>query len=421
MNDAYKLFGINDKISNIANECEINIQEVYNEIDALALYNQAKVLKAFQKNKITQSHFGSTTGYGYGDMGREGLEKVFADIYGTEDALVRIQFVSGTHTIATVLQALLMPGDLMLAVSGKPYDTLCDVIGINESPLSLKNYGVKYDQIDLVDKERFDIDKIKEYLKKNKVKLVHIQRSRGYELRKALYISDIEEVIQVIKKIDKDIIVMVDNCYGEFTEKQEPSDVGADIVCGSLIKNMGGGLAHMGGYIVGKKDLIDLCADKLTCPGVGREGGATLGQNRNMFQGVFMAPTVVKNALKTAVFTAAVMESLGFDTYPGVFDKRSDIVQTVKFNDEESLIKFIQGIQATSPVDSNVLPHPWNMPGYEDKVVMAAGTFIEGATIELSADAPIREPYIAYLQGGLTFESAKLSVLKALQDSIGEE
>ena len=421
MNDAYKLFGINDKISNIANECEINIQEVYNEIDALALYNQAKVLKAFQKNKITQAHFGSTTGYGYGDMGREGLEKVFADIYGTEDALVRIQFVSGTHTIATVLQALLMPGDRMLAVSGKPYDTLCDVIGINESPFSLKNYGVEYDQIDLVDKERFDIEKIKEYLENNKVKLVHIQRSRGYELRKALYISDIEEVIQVIKKIDKDIIVMVDNCYGEFTEKQEPSDVGADIVCGSLIKNMGGGLAHMGGYIVGKKDLIDLCADKLTCPGVGREGGATLGQNRNMFQGVFMAPTVVKNALKTAVFTAAVMESLGFDTYPGVFDKRSDIVQTVKFNDEESLIKFIQGIQATSPVDSNVLPHPWNMPGYEDKVVMAAGTFIEGATIELSADAPIREPYIAYLQGGLTFESAKLSVLKALQDSIGEE
>lgn len=420
MNDAYKMYGISDKIIKLANECEEEINELYNEHEGIALYNQAKILKSFQKNKLSQIHFGSTTGYGFGDVGREIIEKVYADIFNTEDALVRVQFVSGTHTIATVLQALLMPGDKMLAISGKPYDTLCDVIGINESPLSLKNYGVKYDQIDLIDKERFDLDKIEKYLKSEKVKLVHIQRSRGYELRKALYISDIEEVIDIIKKIDKDIIVMVDNCYGEFTEKLEPSDVGADIICGSLIKNMGGGLATMGGYIVGKKNLIDLCADKLTCPGVGKECGATLGQNRNILQGAFMAPTTVKNALKTAVFSAALMEKLGFDIYPGVFDKRSDIVQTVKFNDENKFIKFIQGIQATSPVESNVIPHPWDMPGYEDKVIMAAGTFIEGATIELSADGPLKSPYIAYLQGGLTFESAKLSICKALQNSISE-
>lgn len=421
MKDAYMMYDINDKIINLANKCEEEISELYNEIDEVALYNQAKVLKAFQRNKVSQVHFGSTTGYGFGDSGREVIEKVYSDIFNTEDSLVRVQFVSGTHTIATVLQALLMPGDKMLAISGKPYDTLCDVIGINESPLSLKNYGVKYDQIDLIDKERFDLDKIEDYLKKEKVKLVHIQRSRGYELRKALYISDIEEVIAVIKKIDENIIVMVDNCYGEFTEKLEPSDVGADIICGSLIKNMGGGLATMGGYIAGKKSLIERCADKLTCPGVGKECGATLGQNRNILQGAFMAPTTVKNALKTAVFSAALMEQLGFDIYPGVFDKRSDIVQTVKFNDENKFIKFIQGIQATSPVESNVIPHPWDMPGYEDKVIMAAGTFIEGATIELSADGPLKSPYIAYLQGGLTFESAKLSICKALQNSISED
>ena len=421
MKDAYMMYDINDKIINLANKCEKEIKELYNEIDEVALYNQAKVLKAFQKNKVSQVHFGSTTGYGFGDAGREVIEKVYSDIFNTEDSLVRVQFVSGTHTIATTLQALLMPGDKMLAISGKPYDTLCDVIGINESPLSLKNYGVKYDQIDLIDKENFDLDKIEKYLKKEKVKLVHIQRSRGYELRKALYISDIKEVIDIIKKIDENIIVMVDNCYGEFTEKIEPSDVGADIICGSLIKNMGGGLATMGGYIAGKKSLIELCADKLTCPGVGKECGATLGQNRNILQGAFMAPTTVKNALKTAVFSAALMEKLGFDIYPGVFDKRSDIVQTLKFNDENKFIKFIQGIQATSPVESNVIPYPWDMPGYEDKVIMAAGTFIEGATIELSADGPLKSPYIAYLQGGLTFESAKLSICKALQNSISED
>jgi cystathionine beta-lyase family protein involved in aluminum resistance len=421
MLEAYKMFGISDKIINLANECEKEIHKLYNEINDIALYNQAKVLKAFQNQKISQAHFGSTTGYGYGDIGREGLEKVFSNIYNTEDALVRIQFVSGTHTIATVLQALLMPGDEMLAISGKPYDTLCDVIGINESPLSLKNYGVKYSQIDLIDKERFDIEKIKKYLEANRVKLVHIQRSRGYEIRKALYISDIEEITKVIKKIDKDIIVMVDNCYGEFTEKLEPTDVGVDIACGSLIKNMGGGFAPMGGYIVGKKELIKLCADKLTCPGVGAEGGATLGQNRSIYQGVFMAPSVVKNAMQIAVFTAAIMEKLGFDIYPGVFDKRSDIVQTVKFGNSENLIKFVQGIQSISPVDSSFLPTPWDMPGYTDKVIMAAGTFIEGATIELSADGPLREPYTAYIQGGLTYESAKLALCKAVQNMIGEE
>lgn len=420
MREAYKLFNINDKIIETAKESEEEIQSVFEEIEGIALYNQAKVLKAFQEEKVAQLHFGKTTGYGYSDIGRETIEKVFSRIFNTEDSLVRIQFVNGTHTIATVLQALLMPGDKLLAITGRPYDTLCDVIGINESQLSLKSYGVKYDQIDLLNGSDFDITNITEYLKNNKVKVIHIQRSRGYELRKALYISDIENVIKIIKDIDKEIIVMVDNCYGEFTEIKEPTDVGADIACGSLIKNMGGGLCEMGGYIVGRKDLITLCGEKLTCPGVGKECGATLGQNRNILQGVFMAPSTVKNALFSAIFAASLMEKLGFDVYPSAFDKRDDIVQTVKFDDEQKMIKFIQGIQSASPVDSSATPYPWDMPGYTDKVIMAAGTFIEGATIELSADAPLRVPYVAYMQGGLTYESAKLAICCAVQNMIGD-
>lgn len=420
MREAYKLFNISDKVIDLANESEEEIGKVFREISDIALYNQAKVLNAFKKEKISQVHFGKTTGYGYSDIGREAIEKIFADIFNTEDALVRVQFVSGTHTIATVLKALLMPGDKLLAISGKPYDTLCDVIGINENKLSLKSYGVEYDEIELLNSSDFDIDSIKEYIKSNKVKMVHIQRSRGYELRKALYISDIEEVIKEIKAIDKDIIVMVDNCYGEFTEIKEPTDVGADIVCGSLIKNMGGGLCEMGGYIVGKKDLVELCACTLTCPGVGKECGATLGQNRNILQGIFMAPEAVKNSLMSAVFSASIMEKLGFNVYPNAFDKRDDIVQTVRFDDDKKLIKFIQGIQSASPVDSSAIPEPWDMPGYSDKIIMAAGTFIEGATIELSADGPVRPPYVAYMQGGLTYESAKLAICSAIENMIGD-
>ncbi len=421
MDSGYKLFGISDKVESLAKQSEEEIAEVFKEIDDISLYNQAKVLNAFSTENVSQVHFGKTTGYGYSDIGREIIEKIYAKVFNAQDSLVRVQFVSGTHTIATCLQALLMPREKMLAISGRPYDTLCDVIGINENKLSLKSYGVEYDQIDLINADRFDIPKIEEYLKNNKVKLIHIQRSRGYELRKALYISDIEEVIQSIRKIDKNVIIMVDNCYGEFTEKKEPTDVGADIVCGSLIKNMGGGLCEMGGYIVGKKELIELCACKLTCPGVGKECGATLGQNRNILQGLFMAPSTVKNALKSAVFAANILKMLDFTVYPDAFDKRDDIVQTIRFDDETKLIKFIQGIQSASPVDSNVVPYPWDMPGYSDKVIMAAGTFIEGATLELSADAPIRTPYVAYMQGGLTYESAKLAICKAIDNMLEEK
>lgn len=421
MESAYDLYNISSNISNLSKEVEEELKLKFEEFNEICLYNQAKVMNAFRKEKISTLHLGKTTGYGYSDAGREAIEKIFADVFHTEDSLVRVQFVSGTHTISTALNALLMPNDTMLCITGTPYDTLCEVIGIKENSLSLKSYGVKYNQIDLLNKSDFDIEKIKEFIKANKVKLIHIQRSRGYELREALSISKIKEVIQEIKAIDNNIIVMVDNCYGEFTEKLEPTDVGADIACGSLIKNMGGGLCEMGGYIVGKKDLIELCAMKLTCPGVGKECGATLGQNRYILQGIFIAPTSVKNALMSASFAAHMLTKLGFTTYPDAFSDRSDIVQTVKFDTAEQLIKFIQGIQASSPIDSNVVPYPWDMPGYEDQVIMAAGTFIEGATIELSADGPIREPYVAYLQGGITYESAKLTLCKAIDNILKDE
>lgn len=365
-------------------------------------------------------HFGKSTGYGYGDPGREVIEKIYAKIFNTEDSLVRVQFVNGTHAIATVLKALLMPGDELLAISGKPYDTLCEVIGIKESALSLKNFGVKYNQIDLKEDGNFNDEEIIDYIKKNKVKVIHIQRSKGYALRKSLYISDIEDIINKIRKVDQSVIVMVDNCYGEFVEDKEPTDVGADIVCGSLIKNIGGGLCETGAYIVGKKDLIKLCAETLTCPGIGKECGATLDQNRNILQGLFMAPSIVKNALKSAVFASGLLSNLGFEVYPKFDEKRSDIIQAIKLNDKDLLIKFIQGIQSASPVDSHVVPYPWNMPGYSDQVIMAAGTFIDGASIELSADSPIRPPYVAYMQGGLTYESAKIAICLAADKILGE-
>lgn len=421
MENTYELLGINKQIASIAEEVEEEIKDIIKNVESIAMYNQAKVLNAFRKFNISQVHFGKTTGYGYSDIGRDTIEKVFAEIFHTEDALVRVQFVSGTHTIATALKALLLPGDEMLAITGRPYDTLCEVIGLVESPLSLKNYGVRYSQIDLIDKNRFNIDAIESYIREHKVKLIHIQRSRGYELRKALWISDIKEVIAAIRKIDSEVIIMVDNCYGEFTEEKEPTEVGADIVCGSLIKNMGGGLCEMGGYIAGKKELIARCAETLTCPGVGKECGATLGQNRNILQGVFMASTSVKNALHAAIFEAAFLSKLGFKVYPEIDEKRSDIVQTIQFPNEDKMVKFVQGIQKASPVDSGATPYPWDMPGYTDKVVMAAGTFIEGATIELSADGPIRPPYVVYLQGGLTYESAKLAVCIAVDNMLREE
>lgn len=313
-----------------------------------------------------------------------------------------------------------MPGDKLLAITGRPYDTLCEVIGITESEKSLKNYGIEYEEISLLPNDDIDLEKVEESIKKQRPKVIHIQRSRGYALRKAFRISDIKEAVERIKKIDNNIIIMVDNCYGEFVEKQEPIEVGADIVCGSLIKNIGGGLCETGGYIVGKKDLIRLCAQILTCPGIEKECGATMGQNRNMLQGVFLAPSVVKNALKSAVFASYLMEKLGYEVFPKAFDLRADIVESIKFNDEAKLIKFIQGIQASSPVDSNAVPYPWDMPGYDTKVIMASGSFIDGSSIELSADSPIRPPYVAYMQGGLTYESAKLAICKAV-DGILED
>lgn len=420
MEKTYNIFNINEKIQSLVEMCENEQIETFKNIEEIALYNQAKVLKAFQEFKISQMHFGKTTGYGYDDIGRDTIEKIYAKLFDAQDSLVRIQFVNGTHTIATALQALLMPNDTMLAITGRPYDTLCEVIGIKENKLSLMSYGVKYDEIQLLEDGNLDLEKVKEYLKNNKVKLVHIQRSKGYALRKSLYMSDIKEAVDVIKAIDKDIIVMVDNCYGEFVETQEPTSVGADIACGSLIKNIGGGLCETGGYIVGRKDLIELCAEKLTCPGIGKECGATLGQNRNILQGLFMAPSTVKNALKSSVFAAALLSKFGFSVYPSPTEKRGDIIQAVKLGDKDKLIKFIQGIQYASPVDSHVTPYPWDMPGYDDQVIMAAGTFIEGASIELSADSPMREPFVAYMQGGLTYESAKLAIIIALQNMIGE-
>lgn len=420
MESAYKLLNISEKLEKIARESEEEVKDVFKQIEETALYNQARVLKAFQSVPITQAHFGKTTGYGHGDIGREAIEKLYANLFETEDALVRVQFVSGTHTLATALKALLNYGDEMLAISGRPYDTLCTVIGLEPNDMSLISRGIKYSQIDLDENDNFKCDEIKDYLKNHKVKLVHIQRSRGYAVRKALLISQIEEVIKEIRTVDKDVIIFVDNCYGEFTEEKEPTAVGADICCGSLIKNAGGGLCEMGGYVCGRKDLIEDIVQELYCPGLGKENGATLGQNQNIIQGFFMAPTVVASALKAMVFAAKLLENLGLDVFPKAEDKRSDIVQIINFHDKEKLIKFIQGIQYASAVDSNVVPMPWNMPGYTDEVIMAAGTFMEGASIELSADSPMREPYAAYMQGGLSYESAKLAILIATNKMLGE-
>ncbi len=420
MQNAYEMFKISKKIQSLVTESEIKLKEIYKKIDDIAFENQAKVLKAFQNNKISQMHLMKTTGYGYNDVGRESIEKIYSEVFECEDALVRVQFVNGTHALSTALYALLMPGDTLLSISGRPYDTLHQVIGIEENSHSLKNYGVKYDEISLLSDGNFDIEKIKEYILNNKVKVIEIQRSKGYSFRKSLSVEDIQNVINEIKKIDKDIIIMVDNCYGEFVEKTEPTNVGADVVVGSLIKNIGGGLCETGAYIVGRKDLIQLCSERLTCPGIGKECGATLDQNRNILQGLFLSPSVVKNAVKSATLCSCMLDALGFETLPKYNEKRTDIIQAIKFNDEDLLIKFIQGIQYASPVDSQVTPYPWDMPGYSDKVIMAAGTFVEGASIELSADSPIRPPYVAYMQGGLTYESAKIAICNAISNALGE-
>ena len=399
---------------NLVKETEQEIQEVFRKNEEIEVINSKKVIEAFKKYSVNEAHFAGTTGYGYNDFGRETIEKIFCDIYKAEDALVRMQFISGTHTIATTLFGILRPGDTVLSINGKPYDTLDETLGIRENPSSLAVYGVKYEQIDLLPGNKFDIESIRKRVSEKNIKLVIMQRSRGYEYRNAFLIEQMEEAIKAVKESDSNTIVMVDNCYGEFTEEKEPIEIGADVVVGSLIKNMGGGIAPTGGYIVGRKDLIELISDRYSAPGLGKEGGATFDFNRKALQGLFMAPHIVCEAKKIGIFAARLLEKLGYEVSPKYNEKRSDIVQMIKFNNPDKLIRFCQGIQYNSPVDSNVTPEPWDMPGYENKVIMAAGAFTSGSSIELSCDAPMRDPYVAYLQGGMTYAYGKMAVVNAV-------
>ena len=402
-------------IVDLVNKCELECQEEFKKIDKVAEINSKKVLDAFQKNKLSENHFNSTTGYGYNDIGRDVIEDIYKDVFEVEDALVRSQFISGSHALTVALFSLLRPGDLLLSISGLPYDTLHEVIGIKDNPSSLKSYGVNYDQIDLVDDD-FDYKKIEEYIKNNKVKVIEIQRSKGYSTRKSISVDKIEKVLKVIRDVDKDIIVLVDNCYCEFVTGKEVTSLDVDVVVGSLIKNLGAGIAPNGAYIIGKKKYVELAAERLTLPGEGREVGPTLGINKSILQGLFFAPSVVASSLKTAVLTSKVMEELGYDVEPKYNEDRVDIVQNIIFNDPDKLIKYVVGIQKGSPVDSFVTCEPWDMPGYDDKVIMASGSFTQGSSIELSCDGPIRPPYIAYQQGGLTYEYGKLGLIRAIEE-----
>ena len=407
--------GISKETIELLKENEKKIENVFKEIDETCFQNSLKILSAFHKQGVTEGYFNSTTGYGYNDYGRDNIEQIFASVLDAEDAIVRSQFISGTHALTVALFAFLRPNDTMLSITGLPYDTLHEVIGIVKNNSSLASFGIKYDQIDLINDD-FDYEKIKEYLKNNKVKLIEIQRSKGYSTRKSLPIDKVEKVIKTIREINKEVIVMVDNCYCEFVETKTPLTVGADIIVGSLIKNLGGGLAPNGAYIAGKHDLVELAGERLTCPGEGREVGPTLGINKSILQGLYLAPKVVASALKTSVLTSSVLESLGYNVEPKYNEKRADIVQNIIFDNEEKLIKYVQGIQMGSPVDSNSIPLPWDMPGYEDQVIMASGSFTQGSSIELSCDGPIRSPYIAYQQGGMTYEYGFLGVARAVEE-----
>lgn len=404
-------------IDGLIKKSEEKIKEQFSKVDELCMKNSEKVLSAFQKYKISEAHFSSTSGYGYDDIGRDTIEKVFKDVLDAEDALVRSQFISGSHALTVALFAYLRPGDTLLSITGTPYDTLHEVIGITPNDSSLKAFKINYEQIDLVNDD-FDYEKISEVISKSKIKLIEIQRSKGYSTRRSITIDKLEKVINLIRSIDKDIIIMVDNCYCEFVEEKTPISVGANIIVGSLIKNLGGGIAPNGAYIAGDKKLVNLAAERLTLPGEGREVGPTLGINKSILQGLFMAPSVVSSSLKTAILASKVLEELGYKVEPKYDDKRADIVQNIEFGDSEKLIKFCKGIQKGSPIDSFALPEPWDMPGYADKVIMAAGTFTQGSSIEISCDGPIREPYIAYLQGGLTYEYGKLALKSAISSLI---
>lgn len=407
-------FKIDEKIEKASSEALKKSSEQFKKIEEIAEYNQFKVQSAFIEYGISESHFAPSTGYGYGDRGREVLDKVWARVFGAEDALVRHNFTCGTHTLATALFGVLRPGDKMLCVTGTPYDTIHNVIGISGSGMgSLKDFGVEYAEVPLKD-DRLDYDAIEKAID-DTVTMVYIQRSRGYELRPSLLIDEIEKVVKLAKAKKPNVIVMVDNCYGEFVQTKEPTDVGADLIAGSLIKNAGGGIAQTGGYIAGRSDLVEKCAYRLTTPGLGKEVGATLGLNRELFMGLFHAPHAVGEALKSAVYISALFDHFGYDTTPAYDAERGDIVQSLGLENPDSLVVFCQGVQSGSPIDSFLSPEPWDMPGYDSKVVMAAGAFTLGSTIELSADAPIREPYYAWIQGGLNFHSAKICAMLAAQ------
>ncbi len=406
---------MSDKIEELTVEVEKEIKPIFEKIESICEENSKKVLEAFWQCDLQENHLNSSTGYGIDEPGRNKIEEIYSHVFGAEDALVRTQLISGTHALSITLSALLRPGDTMISITGEPYDTLQTVIGISgESKSSLKEFGIKYEQIELVDDD-FDIEKISLRLSKRDVKLVEIQRSRGYSTRKSLTIEKIERVVKAIREVNKDVIIMVDNCYGEFVQKREPIEVGADIAVGSLMKNLGAGIATSGAYIVGKKELIELCAERLTSPGIGKEIGPSLNQNTLLIKGLFFAPSVVASSIKTAVFSSRMLEKLGYHVEPKYDEQRADIVQTIHLDSEENLVKFCQGIQMGSPIDSKVIPYPGEMGGYADKVIMAAGTFTQGSTIELSCDGPIRPPYIAYMQGGLTYEYGKMGILKAIE------
>ena len=396
-------------------ELEKKLDTIFKKQEEIEYFNSKKVMDAFSSCGVNEACFNATTGYGYGDLGRDTLEEVYAHIFKSEDALVRVQFISGTHAISTALFALLRPGDLLLSITGRPYDTLASVIGISDNPSSLKAFNIKYDEIDLVN-NAFDIPKIIDYLKNNKVKVIEIQRSIGYSMRKSISIEKLDEVIKEIRKVDQDVIIMVDNCYCEFVSTKEPIEVGADLCVGSLIKNLGGGIASNGGYIVGRKDLIRLCSERLNVAGEAKEVGPSLGFNKSLYQGLYMAPSVVTASIKTGILAAFILEEMGYEVNPKWNENRADIVTSITFNDKDILIKFVQGIQSGSAIDSSSLPIPAPMPGYDDDIIMASGSFTQGSSIELSCDGPLREPYIAYLQGSLTYQYGKIGVLKAIEN-----
>lgn len=404
---------LEDIIKNSNNDLE----EIFKKIDEIEEKTSEKILNAFIENSICETDFNSATGYGYNDTGRDKIERVYASVFKAESSLVRSQFISGTHALSTALFALLRPGDTMLSISGKPYDTLDSVIGFNDNKSSLKAFNVNYKQIDLINDD-FDYDKIKDVLSKENIKMAYIQRSKGYSTRESISIDKIEKVVNIIKSVNKDVIIMVDNCYCELVSTKEPTEVGVDICAGSLIKNLGGAIASNGGYIVGREELIELCAERLNVPGQGAEVGPSMNQNKNILEGLYFAPMVVSNALKTSIYTAYVFEKLGYDVSPKYNDERVDIVQNIIFNDENKLVEYVRGIQSNSKIDSNAIIMPSDMPGYEDKIVMASGSFTQGSSIELSCDGPLRSPYIAYQQGGISYKYGKIIVNRAIKSLI---